>query len=64
MIKILNSFIIGKYRVFKLSTMPTKPYSHIKIGEDIFIPVPIFDMKNCVAIESTRNFNSTTIEFI
>lgn len=62
--KVLSSFSIGKYRVLKLSTMPTKPYSHIKINEKVFTPVPVYDMKNCVAIESNCNFTNSAIEFI
>lgn len=62
--KILSSFSIGKYRVLKLSAMPEKPYSHIKIGEEKFAPVPIYDMENCVAIVSNRDFTDSTIEFI
>ena len=62
--KILSSFSIGKYRVLKLSAMPEKPYSHIKIGEEKFAPVPIYDMVNCVAIVSNRDFTDSIIEFI
>lgn len=62
--KILSSFSIGKYRVLKLSAMPEKPYSHIKIGEEKFAPVPIYDMENCVVIVSNRDFTDSTIEFI
>ena len=59
--KILSSFSIGKYSVLKLSAMPEKPYSHIKIGEEKFAPVPIYEMENCVAIVSNRDFTDSII---
>ena len=64
MSKIISNFIIDKYSVIKVDEIPTKPYNKIKIGNDFFKPVPIFDAKNCIAIESNKKFISENIEFI
>lgn len=64
MSKIISNFIIDKYSVIKVDEIPAKPYNKIKIGNDFFKPVPIFDAKNCIAIESNKKFISENIEFI
>ena len=62
--KIIDNFIIDKYSIIKVDEIPNKPYNKLKIGNDFFKPVPIFDAKNCIAIESNKKFIGENIEFI
>ena len=64
MSKVLSSFSFGKYRVLKISTMPTNPYSHIRIDGKMYKPIPIYDMPQCVAIESYKDFTNQYIDFV
>jgi hypothetical protein len=69
MSKIVNSFKVKKYSVLILETngIPNKSFRKLKIGNDIFKPVPIFDAKDCVAIESDTDketFIGKNIEFL
>lgn len=66
MSKITYKFQIGKYRVLKIEPFTEFPYKKIRIGNEIFTPVPTYDMPNCVSIEYTGrcSFLNSNIEFI
>lgn len=52
MSKVIYEFHIKKYTVLKLDKMPKKSYHKFMIDGNEYKPVPIYDMKNCIAIES------------
>lgn len=60
-----NEFHIHKYQVLVLDEMPTKtPYRKFRIKGNIYNPVPVYDLKNCIAIESDESFLGETVEFV
>ena len=64
MSRILSESRIGKYLVLKISDIPLKAYNKIKIGKEIFNIVPMYDSKQCIAIESKGTFLNENIEFL
>ena len=64
MSRILSEFRIEKYLVLKISDIPLKPYNKVKIEQEIFDIVPMYDAKQCVAIESNKTFLNKNIEFL
>ena len=44
--------------------MPKKSYHKFLIDGNEYKPVPIYDAKNCIAIESDKRFIGKVIEFI
>lgn len=64
MSKVIDNFQIGKYAVLKLDEMPKRGYNKFRIEGKEFQPVPIYDMPQCIAIESNENFLNRKVEFI
>ena len=64
MSKVINEFHVDKYAVLILDNMPDRDYHRFVIREKEYTPVPIFDSKNCVAVESNESFIGETIEFL
>lgn len=55
---------IKQYTVLQFSELPSQPYRKLYAKGKIFDIVPIYDMENCVAIESTDIFLNEDISFI
>lgn len=66
MYKIVHDEQMGKYRVMTLenSATATTKYNRIKIADEIFPVVPVFDMPGYYAIESSHSHIGQTLEFI
>lgn len=62
--KIINEFHVNNYVVLILDSMPDRGFHHFVIKGKKFAPVPAYDGKNCVAVESNESFIGETIEFI
>ena len=52
------------YAVLILDAMPEKLYRKFLIRGKEYTPVPVYDMKNCIAIISDESFIGETIDFI
>ena len=64
MSKVVYEFHIKKYTVLKLDEMPQKAYRNFLIDGNEYKPVPIYDAKNCIAIESSKSFIGKIVEFV
>lgn len=64
MSKVILESRLGKYLILKLSEIPLKPYNKVKIRENFFNLVPMYDTENCIAIESNDSFFNEEVEFI
>lgn len=64
MSKVIYEFHIKKYIVLKLDEMPKKSYHKFLIDGNEYKPVPIYDTKNCIAIESDKSFIGKVVTFI
>lgn len=64
MSKVVNEFHVNNYVVLILDNMPDRDYHHFVIRGKKFAPVPVYDGKNCVAVESNESFIGETIEFL
>ena len=46
---VMDEFHIHKYQVLVLDEMPMKtPYRKFRIKGNIYNPVPVYDLKNCI----------------
>ena len=64
MSRVVYEFHIKNYVVLKLDEMPKKAYRLFLIDGKKYSPVPIYDAKNCIAIESDESFLGKVIEFV
>ena len=64
MSKVIDEFHINKYAVLILDKMPQKVYTSFLISGTKYKPVPVYDARNCIAIESNESFVGKTIDFI
>jgi hypothetical protein len=64
MSKVINEFHINKMTVLILDNIPNKPYSQYRIEGKNYKPIPVYDAKNCIAINENKNFIGQTVEFI
>ena len=62
--RIIHDEQLGKYRLFKIDGQRPRGFTHYKIGEEVFKPVPVFDMPGYLAIESDASHEGEEIEFI
>lgn len=64
MAKIVSDLRIGKYRVLKLDeAKPREPYTKYLIDGKAYDIVPVYDAKDCVAVEADESLLGKTIEF-
>ena len=65
MAKVIDEWHIKQYTVLTLDNMDT-PHDYRKyvIGGKTFEPVMLYDMPNCIAIESGDSFVGQTVEFV
>ena len=62
--KVISEFSLGQYKVLALDgELPTKGHSKYDIGGKLFSIVPLYDLPNSIAIESTESFIGKTVEF-
>ena len=64
MSKVIDCFKVENYMVLKVDEMPKRGYDKFRIEGIEFDPVPIYDMPQCIAIESNKQFLNKVIEFI
>lgn len=66
MYKIIQDDQIDKYRLVVLENniIHKCKYNRLKINNEIFPVVPIFDMPGCYAIESSKSHLGEYLEFI
>lgn len=64
MSRVIDELHIKKYTVLKLDEMPLKTYHFFLIDGNKYKPVPMYDTKNCIAIESNESFIGKVVEFI
>lgn len=64
MSKVIDEFHINQYAVLKLDRMTEKLFRKYRIDDIEFEPVPIYDMPQCIAIQSDKSFIGATVEFI
>ena len=53
-----------KYAVLRLDVMPKTKYRQFRIDGNLYDPVPVYDMPQCVAIQSEEKFIGKTVEFV
>lgn len=56
---------VDKYQIIKFKEKPRHDFRKVKIGKQIFNPIPAMDTTNCIAIESADDHSDIkTIEFL
>ena len=62
--KVISEFSLGQYKILALDReLPTKGYSQYVIEGKLFNIVPLYDLPNSIAVESTDSFIGKTVEF-
>jgi hypothetical protein len=62
--KVISEFSLGKYKILALDgELPTKGHSKYAIDGKLFSVVPLYDIPNSIAIESTGSFIGKIVEF-
>ena len=62
---VIDEFHIHKYQVLVLDNLPmTILYYKFRIKGILYDPVPVYDLKNCIAIESNESFLGEIVEFV
>lgn len=61
--EIISELKVSKYLCLQLDNIPTNSYNKFIIDGKLYDPVPIYDMPNCIAIESEESFVGKTVEF-
>ena len=64
MCKVIDEFHIHKYAVMILDKMPEHSYYYFIIDGKKYKPLPVYDAKNTIAVESDKSFIGKTVEFI
>jgi hypothetical protein len=62
--KVIDEFQIGQYKVLKLDEIPKKSYHKFRVDGIEMMPVPAYDMQQCIAVQSSQSFLGKDIEFI
>ena len=63
--KVISEITLGKYKALILDgPVPIHQYSKYRIDGFYYDIVPVYDAKNCIAIESADSFLGKTVEFI
>lgn len=61
---VIKEFHLHKYAVLVIDKMPECKYYYFIIDGKKYRPVPVYDLKNTIAVESNKNFIGKTVEFI
>ena len=62
---VVYEFKAVKHMVLALDEyVPTKAYNRFLINGKVYMPVPVYDAKNCIALESNDSFLGKIVEYI
>ena len=62
--KVISEMSIKNYKILRLDgELPLKRYTKYVIDCKTYDIVPVYDMPNCIAIESVDHFEGKTVEF-
>lgn len=62
--KVTSEMSIGDYKVLTLDgALPLKRYTKYVIEGKEYDIIPVYDLPNCIAIESEDHFEGKTVEF-
>lgn len=62
--KVISEMSIKNYKILRLDgELPLKRYTKYVIDGKTYDIVPVYDMPNCIAIESVDYFKGKTVEF-
>ncbi len=65
MAKVIDEWHVGPYTVLTLDNMDTpRGYNKYIIGGEPYKIVMLYDMPNCIAIQSDGSFIGKTVEFV
>lgn len=66
MAKVIDEWHFRQYTVLTLDSLDDAPRGYRKyvIGGKTYEPVMMYDMPNCIAIESADSFIGKTVEFV
>lgn len=65
MAKIISEFSIKQYKVLQLDKLDApKDYRKYVIDGKTYDVVPLYDLPDCIAIESADSFKGKTVEFV
>lgn len=63
--KVIKELQVDKYKLLQLDEfVPSKKYEKYVIDGKEHGIVPVYDLNNCIAIESSDNFLGKTVEFV
>ena len=63
--KVIKELQVGKYKLLQLDEfVPSKKYRKYVIDGKEYEIVPVYDLNNSIAIESSDNFSEKTVEFV
>lgn len=62
--RIISDEKLNQFRLMMIDGEKTQHYTHYKIGNEIFKPVPMHNMEDYVAIESDVSHLGQTLEFV
>ena len=61
---VVSEFSLGKYKVLDIKGQyPKTKYTKYVIDGKKYDIVPVYDMPNCIAIESKESFKGKNVEF-
>ena len=62
---VVDEFKAVKYMVLALDEyVPPKAYNRFLIDGKVYVPVPVYDAKNCIAVESDESFLGKRVEYL
>ncbi len=62
--KVVSEFAIDNYKVLTLDgEMPKRKYTEYVIDGKRYNIVPVYDLRNCIAVQSADNFIGKTVMF-
>ena len=62
--KVISEMSIKNYKILRLDgELPLKRYTKYVIDGKTYDIVPVYDMPNCIAIESVDHFEGKTVDF-
>lgn len=63
--KVVSQWKIGKYMALELDqSLPKTEYTKYSISGNEYLPVPVYDLPNYIAIEAKGDFKGKKVEFI
>ena len=63
--KVIKELQVDKYKLLQLDEfVPSKKYGKYVIDGKEYEIVPVYDLNNCIAVESSDKFSGKTVEFV